>query len=70
MDEKSGNSVAEALQSKHPNARVADPSQLPSYSQTPEFIDVDITDEIVKKVARQLSRSAGAGGTNFHALTR
>jgi hypothetical protein len=68
-DKKSGDSVAEALQSKHPDARVADPTQLPSYSETPDFVDLDITDEIVEKVARQLSGSAGASGTDPHALT-
>jgi hypothetical protein len=67
-DKKSGDSVAEALQSKNPDARIADVSQLPSYIETPDFVDLDITDEIVKKVARRLSGSAGVGGSDSHAL--
>jgi hypothetical protein len=39
------------------------------YSEMPDFVDLDITDKIIEKVARRLSGSAGAGGTDSHALT-
>jgi hypothetical protein len=51
MDEKTGDPVATVLQSKHPNARMPDASMLPVYEDTPEFVDLDITKDIVKSVA-------------------
>jgi hypothetical protein len=68
IDEKSGNTISEVLESKHPDARTPDANSLPKYSNTPDFVDVDITEESVEKVARRLSGSAGLGGTDSHAL--
>jgi hypothetical protein len=62
VDKKLGDSVTEALESKHPHARIPDASSLPEYTNTPDFVDA------VKKVARRLSGSAGLGGTDSHAL--
>ncbi len=68
VDEKSGDSVAEALESKHQHARTPDASSLTKYPITPDFVDVDICEETVGTVARRLSGSAGLGGTDSHAL--
>ena len=68
IDEKSGDTVAEVLASKHPEARMPVASSLHQYANTPDFVDVDVTEETVEKVARRLSGSAGVGGTDSHAL--
>jgi hypothetical protein len=68
-DEKSGDFVAKALQFEHPDVRTADMSQLPAYAGTPDFVNLDIMDEIIEKVAQQLSRSVGVGGSDSHTLT-
>jgi hypothetical protein len=68
IDEKTGASVATVLESKHPEARTPDASHLHTYTELPEFVDIDITDETVEKVAHNLSGSAGLGGTDAKAL--
>ena len=67
-DEKSGDSVEAVLKSKHPDARTPTAETLPKYNNLPDFVDVDITEDSVEKVARRLSGSAGVGGTDIHAL--
>ena len=67
-DAKSGESVGDVLRSKHPAARVPDVDLLHSYPETPAFVDVDITADVVESVARRLTGSAGLGGTDAHAL--
>jgi hypothetical protein len=56
------------LESKHPNAWIPEVASLPKYTITPDFVDVSIYEESDKKVAQQLSGSAGLGGTDGHAL--
>jgi hypothetical protein len=68
-DPKSGDSVAEALASKHPEARTPDVCNLPTYSETPDFVDVDITESVVQHVGSRLSGAAGPGGADAHALS-
>jgi hypothetical protein len=68
VHEKSGDSVAEALESKHPHAWILDASSLPKYTITPDFVDVDICEEAVETGARRHSGSAGLGGMDSHAL--
>jgi hypothetical protein len=68
INEKTGDLVETVLISKHPDARIHKPESLPKYDNSPDFVDVDITEEAVEKVARQLSGSAGLGGTDSHAL--
>jgi hypothetical protein len=68
VDEKTGNTISEVLESKHPHARILDANSLPKYNQTPNFVNVDITEEAVKKVARRLSGITGLGGTDSIAL--
>jgi hypothetical protein len=43
-------------------------TSLPTYTNTPDFVKLDVTEEAVEKVARRLSGSAGVGGTDSHAL--
>jgi di/tripeptidase len=50
-DEKTGKKVIDVLRSKHPDARVPDASELENYETVPDFVDLDITNEVVKKVA-------------------
>jgi hypothetical protein len=69
VNEKFGDSDMEAMESKHPNnARILDVASLSRYTITPDFVDVDICEESVEKVARRLSGSVGLGGTDIHAL--
>jgi hypothetical protein len=42
-NEETGDSVAEVLASKHPEARTPDVHHLPTYSETPDFVFNDIT---------------------------
>ena len=68
IDEKSGDSVADVLASKHPDARTPEALSLHQCKITPDFVDVDVTEDTVETVARRLSGSAGLGGTDSHAL--
>jgi hypothetical protein len=68
-DKKTGLLVAKVLASKDPNARIPDANKLSDYDELPDFADLDITEDVVEQVARRLSRSAGIGGTDSHALT-
>ena len=68
IDLKSGDTVAEVLASKHPEARVPDLATLHHFDNTPEFVDVDITTDTVEKVACRLSGSVGVGGIDSHAV--
>ena len=48
VDETTGDTVFSVLKSKHPDARTPDSTHLPSYKETPELIDLDITVEVVE----------------------
>jgi hypothetical protein len=54
-DEKTGNSVIEVLESKHPDARISDFSKLKKYPTTPEFAEAHITEEVLKTAAQRCS---------------
>ncbi len=69
IDEKTGDSVTTVLESKHPDARVPDVSFFQSYPNTPDFVDLDITEDSVEKVAGRLSGSAGLGGSDAYACS-
>jgi hypothetical protein len=58
IDEKTGGSVKTVLRSKHPDAQIPKPESLPTYAHTPDFVEVDITADAIKKVARRLSGSS------------
>jgi hypothetical protein len=68
IDEKSGDSVADVTEAKHPDVRTPEALSLHRCNTTPNFVDVDITKDTVKTIARRLSGGAGAGGTGRHAL--
>jgi hypothetical protein len=63
-DEKSGKLVIDVLKDKHLDAKIPDWSELEDYDETPNFVDLDITKEVVKRVTRRLSGSAGLGGSD------
>jgi hypothetical protein len=68
IDEKSGLTVKEVLQSKHPAATTPQPSTLHPYDITLEFSSVDIPHDTIKQVARNLSGSSGLGGVDSQAV--
>ncbi len=68
-DEKTGFKVAEILASKHSDAWILDTDKLPEYDKMPDFANSDITEDVVKVVAKRLSGSAGIRGMDSHALT-
>jgi hypothetical protein len=41
---------------------------LTDYPSLPDFVDLDITEDTIEVTARRLSRGAGLGGTDTHAL--
>ena len=58
----------DVLQSKHPDSRVPDTSVMEEYDTLPDLVETDVTEEVVEKVAQQLTGSDGSGGTDFAAL--
>ena len=64
IDSKTGDTVKEVLESKHPNLRVPDISLMEKYDTLPDLVEIDITATTVERVARRLSGSAGPGGTD------
>jgi hypothetical protein len=70
IDAKTGDTVKEVLQSKHPESRVPDISVMEDYETPPDFVELDITADAVEKVARRLGGSAGPGGTDASDLQR
>ena len=69
IDEKSGLSVEEVLHSKHLDARTPGTNLFPQFAELPDFVDLDITEDVVKKVAGRLRGSAGLGGTDANAVS-
>jgi hypothetical protein len=53
-DEKTGDTVLEVLKSKHPDARIPKASEFKAYNNCPEFLDLDITEEVCCTVAHRL----------------
>ena len=69
IDEKTKEPVGDVLQSKHPDARTPDPSDLEDHDgELPDFVPLDITEETVATIARRLSGGAGPGGTDSVSL--
>ena len=62
IDEKSGKLVKDVLLAKHPNPREPGPAALKNYPKLPEFVSLDVTEDIMEKTLRNLSDSAGLGG--------
>jgi hypothetical protein len=68
-NKKSGNSVSEVPQSKHPDVRMPSTETLTaSYPSQPDFVPLNITEDLVESVARHLSGSAGLAGLDSHTL--
>jgi hypothetical protein len=61
---KTGKNIFDVLQSKHPAARFPEASKMEDYDTLIDFVDLDITEEIIEQVAWYLSGSAGPGGPN------
>jgi hypothetical protein len=68
INKKTGDSVIDVLKSKHPDARIPTISSLPGYTTIPDYVDLDISEDAVKAIARCLCGTAGLGGTDSHAL--
>lgn len=64
IDEKTGDSVENVLRSKHPEARIPKATDLPSFTNLPDLVELDITTDHVSTVASRLSGSAGLGGVD------
>ena len=67
-DTSDGHSVQDVLESKHPDPTPTAYGTLHKYDETPPLVPVQITDDIVLKVARRLKGSCGLDGTNAHSL--
>ena len=66
---KTGQNILEVLCLKHPGARPPTASRFEAYGgKTPALMPVDITDETVTSVTRQLSGYAGPRGTESFSL--
>lgn len=61
-----GRSVRSILLEKHPMPRIPMEDHFPVYQEMPEFVDLDITEDTVIEVAKNLSGSGGAGGTDSY----
>ena len=64
IDSKTGDTVKEVLESKHPKLRVPDISFMEKYDTLPDSVEIDITADTVESMARRLIGSAGPGGTD------
>jgi hypothetical protein len=47
-DAKTGQNIFDVLQSIPPDAKVPDASKMEDYNTLPDFVDLDITEEIVE----------------------
>ena len=61
---KTNKPVWEVFKSKHSKARTPSDEALPTYPTTPDLVDLDITSDVVERVASKLSGSAGLGGVD------
>ena len=59
---KTGKPVSEVLHTKPSRSKT--PDYLPAFDTCTELVDLDITEEMVSKTARQLKGATGAGGTD------
>jgi hypothetical protein len=68
VDAKTGEYVIDVLKAKRPDAWIPDASKLDDYEETPNFVDLDITKEVVEQFARRLSGSAGPEGSDAQSI--
>ena len=64
IDEKTGKSVLEVLQSKHPAAVEPPVEELEDYDVYTDMLEPDITSDTVLEVAAKLSGAGGPGGVD------
>ena len=62
------NTAAEVLAGIHPPKRKSHFSILEAYKETPVFLPMDMTEDVVESFARKLSGSTGPGGTDSEDL--
>jgi hypothetical protein len=68
-DEKKGEgTVLEALKEKHPEPRFPEPHDFEEYEEVPDFVKLDVTEEVVGQVAARMSGSAGPGGSDAQSV--
>jgi hypothetical protein len=69
-DAKTGENIFDVLQSTHHAAMVLDTSEMEDYKTLPDFVNLDITKEIIEQVhvAWHLSSSASLGGPDTHTI--
>ena len=60
VDSSTDKPVSELLKEKHPPLRDVSDVHLEKYDSVPDFQDVNITEDVVEKIARWLTGSAGA----------
>jgi hypothetical protein len=63
-----GDNIFNVLQSKYPSTWVLEASEMEDCKTLPDFVDLEITEEIVKQVAQELSVSADLGGLDVQAI--
>ena len=63
-NEKTGNLIKETLAANYPEARDFDVANLPDFDTNPALIDTVVTGELVERVAKKLSGSAGPSGVD------
>jgi hypothetical protein len=69
LDEKKGEgTVLEALIEKHPKPRVPALEDFEEYEVVPDFVVIDVTEEVVEQVSARLSGSAGPGGSDAQSV--
>ena len=68
INNKSKISVIDIFWSKHSFSHTMEPETLHDYKVLPEFIDLDITPDYIKKVVFKYSDSAEPGGTDILTL--
>ena len=64
VDEKTGDLVKEILESNHLEGWDVKVESLPEFKSCPEMIDIVVTEDNMKKVAKKLSGSASPSGIN------
>jgi hypothetical protein len=64
IDKKTGFTVKEVLQLKHPSATMPRPSNLYPYDEVPAFAYLDISHDMIEQVDRRLSGSTSLGGVD------
>jgi hypothetical protein len=69
FDEKYWLTINAVLQSKHPETTTPHKFTIHQYESTPDFVNVDITQDTVDQVAHNLSGSAGLEGVDSHAVS-